>query len=707
MSLNYESNFLSGDENNVVTNQNLNQNLNKYILDLMKNDSQFIDTLASVLEEKESKPKTKINEKITRISFDSKDRNRNPKNILDGNLIYLKSNPLSFNEDSNQMTITNNEIHNLSVNDRIILQNVAIPSFKLKGGLTLTKDSKFIKINHINHNIDSKETKNNSIQIIISGVVGNSNNNTTLGNISLSSINKVHNVLLTSDNDLIGSNDYYYIHVPIAPLSDFTDTTSDIVIKFQNIAGIPINEINSNYPISIDQVNGYLTVSSIESSYSFKVILNSSALINLENVGGTDIYYSKIKSFISAYTKPNSYVINLSKTLENVTKVKMVSSEFPNTEKVIRNSPENDRNNKLYFQVLEDGNFIYSIEITPGNYSVSALQNEIKSKIEDIKRVNYTGKQIINESGNAIIEISENFSVINEINTFTDVYSLSIFSVVICISGITVSTQEFPDSRKRIIVNHFNHGLTAGSNVTLAGCIATSGVPGIVLNRSHVIESIQDNNNYVIKLPLHNSATNTTNTGGGAAINILIPVTFRLLFNYKDTIGKLLGFRNVGEVNSVTEFSSTITNNRAYERDYFKDSVGNEIYFDSETRKVENDVIGLFGHNYILMTCNIFKNNESLSSSNINNLFTKILLSDAPGSILFNQHIQLADTLKYPIKSLSELEFQFLNPNGELYEFNGLNHSFTLEFYQEVTDIKGTNINVKAGISSQFIDDST
>ena len=30
MSLNYESNLMSGNENNVLTNQNLNQNLNKY-----------------------------------------------------------------------------------------------------------------------------------------------------------------------------------------------------------------------------------------------------------------------------------------------------------------------------------------------------------------------------------------------------------------------------------------------------------------------------------------------------------------------------------------------------------------------------------------------------------------------------------------------------------------------------------------------------
>jgi|SaaInlStandDraft_6_1057023.scaffolds.fasta_scaffold11625_2 hypothetical protein len=701
MSLNYESNVLTGNQNNVLTNQNINQNLNKYILDLIKEDSSFINNISSVLEQKQ-RTEVITKEKITRITFDSKDRNTIPKNILDGKLVYLKNNPLSFTEGKYELLVSHTEKHNLKVNDRIILQNAQIPTYNLKGGIQLIKDDYYIKVNHINHNITKKEVDNNIIKIIIEGVNGNSNNNTTFGNISLASINKIHDVYLISDSDIIGSNDYYYIKIPIVPTSNITDTTSNIKIKFQYIAGIPLNEINSNYPISINQVNGYLTISSIISSYEFKVALNHNALINLKNVGGNKIYYSKIKSYISAYTKPNSYTINLNKTLENVTKIKLISTEFPNTEKIIKIFPENEKNNKLYFQVLEDGNHIYEVQLTSGNYSLGGLQVEIKSGIEELTRINYTGSQIIKISNNATLEKSENFSVITEINQYTDIFSLSLFSIVICIQGISLSTQTYSDSRKRIIVNHYNHGLSAGGSITLAGCIATSSVPATVLNKTHTIESIQDSNHYIIKLPLHNESSSTANTGGGSAINILIPVTFRLLFNYRDTIGEILGFRNVGETNSITSFATTITNNIAYENDYFKDSVGNEIYFNSDTREVENNVIQLFGHNYILMTCNIFKNNESLSTSNIQNLFAKLLLSDAPGSILFNQYIQLSDILKYPIKTLSELEFKFFSPSGSLYEFNGLDHSFTLEFYQEVTDIKGSNINVKSGLASEF-----
>ena len=100
-------------------------------------------------------------------------------------------------------------------------------------------------------------------------------------------------------------------------------------------------------------------------------------------------------------------------------------------------------------------------------------------------------------------------------------------------------------------------------------------------------------------------------------------------------MGKILGFRNVGEQYSITPFAPVIYNNIAYEYDYFKDAVGNEIFFDNQTREVENDVIQLFGHNYILMCCTAFKGNESLSTNNISGVFAKLLLSDSHQGLFF------------------------------------------------------------------------
>ena len=674
-----------------ITNQNINFTKEKIILDILKNDSSFINDLTKSISKLETSD-NKLKQKITRINFDSSNRSLIPKNII-SKLIYLPDNPLTFTENSNLLNIVSSQKHDLLVNDRIILQNVQSNNFSMKGGLSIKKNSNFIKVNHYNHGI-KKDEFSKELFIKISNVVGNKNNNTSIENISLSLINKIHQIYFASETETYNEN-YYFIKIISTPTNDYIDTTSNTNITFLNLCGININKINSNYPINIDQVNGFLTVNEVINDYNFSVKLSETAFKDLSNVGGNGIYFSKIKDYIPAYIKPNSYRINLNKTFENVTRVKIISTEFPNTDKVIKNFPTNEKNNKLYFQVLQDNDYTYEIEITPGNYSTTSLAAEIKTEIENLNRNIISDNLILNDGNNSVLEKSSNFSSIVDINQFTDIFSLSLFSIVIIIKGITKSNQVYDDQRKRIIINHADHNLSVGDKITIAGASSTSGIPSSVINIEHEIESIIDSNNYVIKLPLHNDSNTTENNGGGSAINILIPLFFRLLFDKKDTLGSLLGFRNVGETNSITSFQTTISNNVAYEYDYFKDSVGNEIYFDEINNNVQNNVIQLFGSNYILMTCNIFDNEESLSTNYVNGVFAKLLLSDAPGSILFNQYIQLAEFLSKPIKSLSEFEFNFYSPSGELYEFNGLDHSFTLEIYEDHTSLNSTNINPK------------
>ena len=49
--LNYESNTLSNNNNNVLTNQNINQNNQREVMNLLKDNSDFIDKLYSNLED--------------------------------------------------------------------------------------------------------------------------------------------------------------------------------------------------------------------------------------------------------------------------------------------------------------------------------------------------------------------------------------------------------------------------------------------------------------------------------------------------------------------------------------------------------------------------------------------------------------------------------------------------------------------------------
>ena len=706
--LNYEVNEFNK-KNNVITNQNLNFNSNKHVLELLKENSEYIDDIYSVLDESK-KSKVSIKEKVTRINFDSSHRNIIPKNILK-KINPLDKNCLNFTKSSNNLLIQNKSSkHELEMGDRIILQNVISTIAYLKGGIEFKTTSYFVKILHTNHQIKTDEVANNDFLVKISNVQGVTNNGTSFGNISLSLINKTHILYLTSDDDPIGSEDYYYIKLDRIPIfgsfnnneNVYTDTKSNTKIEFLTLAGLNLNLINSNFPININQVNGFLTVINIINEFDFVLFISSPALITSSNVGGDKMYFSKINSSIQAYTNPNEYTIFLNKNLENIKKVKIISSEFPNTEKVIKNTPEKERNNKLYFQVLEDGDFIYDIDVTPGNYSLNGLSTEIKNRIEQVKRQNYSNNLIVNIENNATLEKSDTFSSTIEMNQFTDLFIIQLFSKVTAQQAIKVSGETYDDLRKRITINHVQHGLSVGDRIKLQNCVATTKVPATILNIEHFVESIIDDNNYLIKLPLHNESNTLVDTGGGNAIEILVPLTFRLLFSYENTIGKIIGFRNVGEVNSTTPFSTIIRNNMPYEYDYFKDSVGNQIYYDEENNEVKNNVIQLYGHNYIIMKCNLFESNESLSTNNINNGFSKILLSDAPGSILFNQHIQLAEELEKPIKTLSEIEFKFLSPQGNLYDFNGLEHSFTLEFYEENANFKGNQIDIKTGTADHY-----
>jgi hypothetical protein len=67
----------------------------------------------------------------------------------------------------------------------------------------------------------------------------------------------------------------------------------------------------------------------------------------------------------------------------------------------------------------------------------------------------------------------------------------------------------------------------------------------------------------------------------------------------------------------------------------------------------------------------------------ITDLFAKIALSSPPGNILFNTFmsnpLQALDT---PIPTLNEIEVFFKTQSGDLFDFVGLEHSYTLEIIE-------------------------
>lgn len=163
--------------------------------------------------------------------------------------------------------------------------------------------------------------------------------------------------------------------------------------------------------------------------------------------------------------------------------------------------------------------------------------------------------------------------------------------------------------------------------------------------------------------------TTRNSTLKGGIFYLYTPNVFRLLFDKSDTLGTLLGFANVGETYAVTKYAKEITNKDPYQPDI---SPIQSI----DTTSPGNAII-LSGNNYILMVCQEMPVIETIGS--IKNAFAKILLVGIPGKTSINTFVSTPKIFYEPIQELSQLTLAFYSANGNLYDFNGLDHSFTLE----------------------------
>ena len=625
----------------------------------------------------------------TRIHIDSGYRNKIPKNIL-SNIKYLVNNPLYFIKDSTEITIYCKD-HNYQLDDRIVINNVKGKEFNLSNALITSINDQYIKIYHENHNIIDLLSSQlyASIYITIKGVIGNKKNGTFYNNIPINILNKKH-LLYIKKEDGKFNNNYYYIKIPIIP--DFTDTYNDLInIYFHNINGIPISSINANFPITVDNINGYHIINKIYNNNFFSINIdyysinnsNTSLINNINNnnynniinegLGGDNINISKIIDYIEGYPYNNHYKINLNKNFYNVYRIDLVSTEIPNTEKTIRNYPKEKQNNLLYWQILDDGEHIYKIEITPGYYNINTLSDELTNQINNTLRINSNIIDSIKSIDNYYEITKYHRSTVN-IDYKSNVITFSMFNEISV--DYAVETMEISSTSKytRLKIIHPNHGLNIGDTIYLSNVLSFNKIPSLVLNTSFKIVTIIDSSNYIINLPNYSNNGSLTLITSGTANLIRYPVRFRLLFNKEGTIGNILGFKNVGDINSITPYNFDISNIDNYENSTNYDSIGNII-----DNKYDIN-INLNGDNYILLSIPLFKN--SINIGNISNLFAKLFLIGPPNTVIYDSYVQISNYLPIKETSLNELELYFYDKDGYLYNFNNMEHSLTIEIYE-------------------------
>jgi hypothetical protein len=84
------------------------------------------------------------------------------------------------------------------------------------------------------------------------------------------------------------------------------------------------------------------------------------------------------------------------------------------------------------------------------------------------------------------------------------------------------------------------------------------------------------------------------------------------------------------------------------------------------------------------MVSEIFSSNINLKDSI--GIFAKLFLTGNPGSFIYDQYIQVTEEVPQTFAFLNYVEFKFLTPDGKPYNFNGQNHSYTLELYEEIDE---------------------
>lgn len=630
-------------------------------IDISKRDKKLLKKINLKKTQKELLSQNKDNLKISAFNIDSRFRNKNPKNIVDKNKFYLEKNSIKFTTNSSIVELKiNNENEYFDVNDRIIIENFSIPKKIYRNNIYLIPNFNYMAVYLKNHNYKpSVELQQLSIRII-NEIEDN------LGNIPANILKEISTVRVSSELNIpeeIRSNfdnvedDFIFLELPIVYNGNAIFKIENVFeFTFYSVAGIPVKYINADYPVNYNRNKGFHQIIDV-SNESIFIDININANNNI-SFNETGVFLGKIIKTLEGFVDPSYYIVNLPKNFHNVVRIELVSSEFFFIDTLIKDSGIN-KNNKLYWQNIEDGDEIYSIELESGNYTPTNMVNDIIIKTNNLRRKNFTDE---NPSYN-------NFEI--NLDTDKNFISFSSFKIEVLPESISIELVEIDSNfYYQLTVVHPGNFVEVNDVIEISNCNSIDTVPVTVINISHIVYKVNKNfQSYSVILPRF-TPNQTKNSGnGGNAITVKSKNLTRFLFDKSDTIGEILGFKNVGEENSITKFSHVTTNRDEYVVDKKINSIGN----------VDTSInfFNFSGENlYLLMYLNDYQ--SIFSNTNIDNPFAKILLPGSLGEAVFNTFVNYPVEFDIPIPNIEQFVVRFKYPDGSAPEFNNLDHSFTL-----------------------------
>jgi hypothetical protein len=669
------------------------------------------------------------------LNIDSRFRNIYPKNICISDSKLLPNNPLTFIKNSSIVKI-NYPNHGLTVGDNIVIQNVEGFTKILSNPFYLINSIKYVLVYMLDNNISSDYKLNNTIEQLFMNIetVGYQSVDNIINNLPFNYLTGVKQTLISSDipalylqqmkpsiqniltelginytdstYDSILESQFIFFELPFNYLNqdkDYLKIQQVFKISYLHIGGIKLGYINSNYPIDNNNYQSSQAVSMVIDSDNFEIQLNYKSYGDLIS-GGKNIQIMKIINTITGYPDADNYVIKLKKSFSNVTKIKLISTEFPYVDIAVQRNV----NDKLFWKNIEDGDYIYEVQIDEGFYTGDSLLNKLKEKINQVKRITSTEK----------IPVFNYFDIVLEANTqqvIFNPYTLTKIPNSLSLRLETIDQDEFyvlnvvhPNN---IVDQNDVIELQSGIDVTIKQLVTTTtgtqeyaiqSMNATYINKTHLVYKVnKENQTYDIIIGKKSEVdliTAQEEAAGGENLIVKSKTKVSFLFDRPNTLGEVLGFKNVGQKFSITEFSDTISNKDSYPNSNNLDPVGNEYTYTSGFFNLSGK------YNYYLMYLNNIE--YFYSNNNQPSAFGKILLSGNPGDILFNTFVPVHPDIyskEYPIPTLTDLNIRFTNPDGSRVNFRNIEHSFTLEIIEEQIQNDDTYLNSgQIAVSEEF-----
>ena len=218
----------------------------------------------------------------------------------------------------------------------------------------------------------------------------------------------------------------------------------------------------------------------------------------------------------------------------------------------------------LYWKHIQDGDTIYSIEIPEGDYTQKTLKDKMLNLMNSIERVSSTLKDPFYNLFEIDLSVKE---MEFEIRSYAK-YNLP---DSITVDTVTIDSHTF----YRLTIVHQNNLVEVGDEITIEGSNQIGNLPDTYINKKHKVYSIdKSTQSYVVLLNYVNLSSTTEAGNGGNNVVIKTKSLISLLFDRPYTIGNILGFKNVGNKNSITNYSNVIKNCCTYKYSKKLNSVG-------------------------------------------------------------------------------------------------------------------------------------